>query len=209
MSRPPRNPPASLWLVTRTEPQDVSSQPSEDHELDWSILMARAQDGDSVAYRRLLKGIAPYLRALAARRHREPSDQDDAVQDVLLCVHAIRHTYDPARPFGPWLTAIANRRMVDRLRRQGRRNRYETPLTELHGSVAADAPRLPTDHRALEAALAALPPGQRRAVRLLKLEELSLKEAEAVSGISMASLKVTVHRALKTLRSLMSDRSQP
>lgn len=209
MSQPPRNPRASLRLVTRTEPQDASSQPSEDHELDWSILMARAQDGDRVAYRRLLTGMAPYLRSLAARRHREPSDQDDAVQDVLLCVHAIRHTYDPARPFGPWLTAIANRRMVDRLRRQGRRNRYETPLTEQHESVAADPARLPTDLRALEAALAALPPGQRRAVRLLKLEELSLQEAEAASGISIASLKVTVHRALKTLRSLMSDRSQP
>jgi len=209
MSQPPRNSPASLRLVTRTEPQDASSQPSEDHELDWSILMARAQDGDSVAYRRLLTGIAPYLRSLAARRHREPNDQEDAVQDVLLCVHAIRHTYDPARPFGPWLTAIANRRIVDRLRRQGRRNRYETPLTAQHESVAADPARLPTDHRALEAALAVLPPGQRRAVHLLKLEELSLKDAEAASGISIASLKVTVHRALKTLRSLMSDRSQP
>jgi len=28
---------------------------------------------------------------------------EDAVQDVLLAIHEKRHTYDPARPFGPWL----------------------------------------------------------------------------------------------------------
>jgi len=48
-------------------------------ELDWSILMARAQDGDANAYRRLLESITPYLRAHAARCHRNPSDVEDAV----------------------------------------------------------------------------------------------------------------------------------
>src|SRR5215470_9052440 len=62
---------------------------------DWSALMARAQDGDRLAYRLLLLDVTPYLRALAARCFKEPSDAEDAVQDVLLTVHAIRHTYDP------------------------------------------------------------------------------------------------------------------
>ncbi|MGT2467816.1 sigma factor (plasmid) [Mesorhizobium atlanticum] len=47
-------------------------------------------------------------------------------------MHSIRHTYDPARPFGPWLVAIANRRFVDRLRRQGRTRARETPPTARH-----------------------------------------------------------------------------
>src|SRR5437879_3846446 len=89
-------------------------------DLDWSILMARAQGGDGEAYRRLLTEIAPYLRSLARQHHRDPGDVDDTVQDVLVTVHAIRHTYDPHRPFGPWLVAIAKRRIIDRLRRQGR-----------------------------------------------------------------------------------------
>jgi len=84
---------------------------------DWSDLMANAQDGDRHAYRALLEDMVPYLRALAARRFEEPAGVDDAVQDVLLTVHAVRHTYDPHRPFGPWLVAIANRRIIDRLRR--------------------------------------------------------------------------------------------
>jgi RNA polymerase sigma-70 factor (ECF subfamily) len=79
--------------------------------------MARAQSGDRQAYRRLLDEITPYLRSLAVKSHRDPRDIEDTVQDVLLSVHSIRHTYDPARPFGPWLVAIAHRRIVDRLRR--------------------------------------------------------------------------------------------
>ena len=86
-------------------------------DVDWSILMARGQAGDAISYRRLLEEISPYLRSVAARCHRNKSDVEDAVQDVLVTVHAIRATYDPMRPFGPWLLAIANRRIVDRLRR--------------------------------------------------------------------------------------------
>jgi DNA-directed RNA polymerase specialized sigma24 family protein len=96
-------------------------------ELDWSILMARAQGGDRLAYHRLLREIAPVLRSLARRRYGSPNEIEDAVQDVLLTVHAIRRTYDPTRPFGPWLTTIANRRFVDRLRRQGRKQAREIP----------------------------------------------------------------------------------
>jgi hypothetical protein len=61
-------------------------------EDEWAGLMARAQEGDAAAYRHLLAAIAPYLRALAARYHRVPQDMEDSVQDILLTVHAIRHT---------------------------------------------------------------------------------------------------------------------
>ncbi|MGH8788516.1 MAG: sigma factor, partial [Cupriavidus necator] len=106
-----------------------SSEPAvrrSDGSADWSMAMARAQGGDREAYRRLLEDITPYIRALAARQVRNRSDLEDTVQDVLLTVHAVRHTYDPARPFGPWLVAIVNRRIVDGLRRRGRIGSHET-----------------------------------------------------------------------------------
>ena len=56
------------------------------------------------------------------------------------------------------------------------------------------------DAAALRAAVAGLPSGQRRAIKLLKLEEMSLKEAAAASGMSIAALKVATHRAVGTLR---------
>ncbi len=180
-------------------------------DVDWSILMARAQDGDRSAYHRLLQEIAPYLRSLAARRHRDPTDAEDAVQDILLTIHSIRQTYDPARPFGPWLITIANRRFIDRLRRQGRVRARETPLTTEHETFSEPRANLgeSTDRRELEGAIAELPPRQQQAIRLLKLREMSLKEAAVASGMSITSLKVNTHRALKNLRKMLVDRSEP
>jgi RNA polymerase sigma-70 factor (ECF subfamily) len=180
-------------------------------DTDWAILMAHAQDGDKAAYQRLLQEITPYLRSLAARRHRDPSDIEDAVQDILLTVHSIRQTYDPTRPFGPWLVTIANRRFIDRLRRQGRKRDRETPLMPEHETFSEPQANLDErpDRHELEKAIGELPPMQRRAIELLKLKEMSLKEASTASGMSIASLKVNVHRAVKSLRKVFVDRSEP
>ena len=173
------------------------------HELDWSPCMARAQGGDKDAYRRLLESVTPYLRSLARGSFRGPADIEDAVQDVLLTVHAIRHTYDPARPFGPWLVAIAHRRIVDCLRRQGRSRTREVALEEEHetfSTLQANFLETASDGRALRDAIERLPSGQRDAVRMLKLNEMSLKEAAAASGMSVPALKVAAHRGLKNLK---------
>ena len=175
--------------------------------MDWSILMARAQAGEGVAYRRLLDEVSPYLRSLAARRHRDPSDVEDAVQDILLTIHAIRATYDPTRPFGPWLLAIASRRLIDRLRRQGRRRSRETALMATHETFPDGQRNMEDilDRHRLDAAIESLPHQQMQAIRLLKLKELSLKEAAVESKTSVAALKVATHRALRSLRKILSD----
>jgi len=167
--------------------------------------MARAQDGDREAYRRLLEDVTPYLRSIAAQHFQNSGDIEDAVQEVLLTVHAVRHTYDPARPFGPWLVAIANRRVVDGLRRQGRSRAREVALDIEHETFAAPQANLAetaSDGRMLRDAIEQLPSGQRDAVRMLKLQEMSLKEAAAASGMSIAALKVATHRGLKNLRKI-------
>ncbi|MDA8108901.1 MAG: sigma-70 family RNA polymerase sigma factor [Betaproteobacteria bacterium] len=181
-------------------------------DLDWSILMARSQAGDRLAYRRLLEDVAPYLRALALERLHDRGDAEDAVQDALLTVHALRHTYDPARPFGPWLVTIARRRIIDVLRRRGRARSRETALDAEHETFAAPGTNLgeaAADAGALREALERLPAGQRRALRLLKLEEMSLREAALASGKSVAALKVLTHRGLKRLRQLLGEGSPP
>ena len=197
-----------LKIVSSSPPAARESEPGKD--IDWSILMAHAQSGDAEAYRRLLDEVTPFLRSLAARRQRHPADIEDAVQDILITVHRVRITYDPMRPFGPWLVAIANRRLIDQLRRNIRRSRRETSMAAEH-EIYAD-PRANADEEVeryrLGAALDRLPPGQQQAIRLLKLNELSLKEASAVSGLSIAALKVATHRALKSLRELLSKGSE-
>jgi len=188
--------------------KDLAASGTEDHDRDRAMLMARAQAGEREAYRRLLEDITPFIRALAARRLHDASEVEDAVQDVLLTVHMIRHTYDPARPFAPWLAAIANRRIIDRLRRQMRRNLRQTTLSSKQETFSAPEANLGDaglDAVALRAAIERLPPGQRQAIKLLKLGEMSLREAATASGMSIVALKVATHRALATLRKALEN----
>ena len=208
MSSSPQNRGLNLSLVYEATPgSELNAGQGEpaSRTLDWSIYMARAQGGDREAYRRLLEQIAPYLRALAVRRMQDRGDIEDTVQEALMSVHAVRHTYDPGRPFGPWLVAIANRRIVDALRRRGRASSRETVLDaddETFAAPETNYHETASDGRALREALESLPQGQRDAIRMLKLEEMSLKEAAAASGMSIAALKVATHRGLKSLRNL-------
>jgi RNA polymerase sigma-70 factor (ECF subfamily) len=201
---------ASLTLVASTSPESAA-----DGRRDLSSYMARAQDGDRDAYRTLLEDVTPYLRSLAVRCFKDASDVEDAVQDVLLTVHVVRHVYDPSRPFGPWLLAIANRRMIDRLRRQTRAKVRDIALAAEHVTLSGGQANLPPriedslpDEAALHDAIENLPPDQRQAIRLLKLKEMSLKEAARTSGRSVAALKVATHRAIANLRKLMRPPSE-
>lgn len=75
-------------------------------EAEWGAWMAAAQGGNAAAYRRLLDEVSVWLRRYYQHRL-PPGMTDDAVQDALIAIHEKRHTYDPDRPFGPWLGAIA------------------------------------------------------------------------------------------------------
>ncbi|WJR81268.1 sigma-70 family RNA polymerase sigma factor [Bradyrhizobium sp. NP1] len=203
---PEGNPPSAphLFVIRPNQParQGTAS--------DWSGRMALAQAGNRQEYRALLLEIEPYIRSIARRCFKHEADVEDAVQDVLLTIHAIRHTYDPGRPFAPWLTAIANRRLIDRLRRQTRKAAREIELTAEHETFSqAPANRDEMAERALLDAIERLPPDQRDAVRMLKLNEMSLKDASKSSGRSVSALKVATHRAVANLRRLLKGGHVP
>ncbi|PWT86378.1 MAG: RNA polymerase subunit sigma [Blastocatellia bacterium] len=168
--------------------------------------MRLAQAGDRDAYTELLTFIAPRIRRMIRRRRRFLSvdDVEDLVQDVLLSVHQVRATYDPSRPFFPWLFAIVTHRLADAGRRYGRRDAHEVELDEQDVTFADLAANTVDesvgDVEALEQAIRSLPTGQRQAIKLLKLQELSLKEASAVTGLGIGALKVATHRAMVALR---------
>jgi RNA polymerase sigma-70 factor (ECF subfamily) len=168
--------------------------------------MAAAQDGDSVAYETLLREIVPALRVFVGARLRESAASEDVVQNVLLSLHRARHTYQPPRPFGPWLRAIARNATADALRARGRRAERETALVDVERIAderepsRADAPLSPR----LARALAELPPAHREAVELIHVRELSVAEAAAQAGVSVSALKVRAHRGYKALRKLLA-----
>jgi RNA polymerase sigma-70 factor (ECF subfamily) len=174
-------------------------------------LMCAAQGGDRDAYRMLLREIAPMVRRIVHGRFpflaRE--EAEDLVQDILLTIHSVRATYDSARPFMPWLVAIARHRSADMARRYARKRGREVAVDVLPETSAEDGTNpeeVYGDAEALRRAVSALPEGQRIAIELLKLKEMSLKEAASVSGMSIGALKVATHRATRALRSALGPK---
>jgi RNA polymerase sigma-70 factor (ECF subfamily) len=167
--------------------------------------MVRAQDGDQAAYCRLLKAIVPVIRGMARRRiYQDEALLEDVVQDVLLTVHRVRHTYDPDRPFLPWLSAIVSARAIDALRARGRRQSWEVIDEEAvfaHADGAApDAQGELAAGQQVDDLLSRLPDRQRRMVELVHLCEMSLAEAAAASSTTLGAVKSVLHRAFTTLR---------
>jgi RNA polymerase sigma-70 factor (ECF subfamily) len=168
--------------------------------------MLAAQRGDADAYAALMQELAARVRRIVRHRRAflEHADIEDLVQDVLLSVHAVRATYDTTRPFIPWLLAIIRNRLADAARRYARHGAREVVVDDVDVTFFSESTNAMTttygDPEALREAIADLPAGQRSAIELLKLRELSLKEAAAVSGSSVGALKVATHRAMDALR---------
>lgn len=172
-----------------------------DQEQELRRLMTCAQDGDRQAYEDLLTRVSGLVRAFVRRRVGNIGWADDVVQECLVALHRARHTYDPNRPFAPWLYAIAQNRLVDALRAQRR-----LLLREIHPEAAwPELGRRPEQerdaiHRDLRRAVADLPDNQRRVIELLKFEDLSVREVAAKLGMSESNVKVTAHRGYRALR---------
>jgi RNA polymerase sigma-70 factor (ECF subfamily) len=185
---------------------------TDSHQDDLGRLMQAAQRGDSACYRELLRIVMPRIRAIVMRQRgfAGSAEAEDLVQDVLLSLHAVRATYDSSRPFVPWLLAIVRNRLVDGARRYARTAGREVRIveddvtfSELEANV--DIEEL-GDADTLRDAVRELPHGQRQAIELLKLQELSLNEAAEKSGSSVGALKVATHRAMATLRRTLGSK---
>ena len=172
---------------------------ADDH---WRALMMAAQTGDAAAYRRLLVEVGSWLQSYYSRRL-PPSMVEDASQEVLLSLHAKRHTYDPAKPFGPWLAAIARYKWIDRLRAM-----KDCATEELPEEIPVRDPgEALHSARSLEALLERIKPAQANAIRLVKLEGLSIKEAAERLDQTIALVKVNIHRGLRQLSELAQEES--
>ena len=177
---------------------------------DLSALMRLARQGDDEAYRRLLGQVAVWLRAVVRRglvsAGRGPAESEDVVQETLLAVHLKRETWDPSRPIGPWLRAIARHKLADHLRRRGFHDHVDIDewsnapelAVEVETPAAIDSRRL----------LASLPERQRTIVQEISLEGHSAADVAARLGMSEGAVRVALHRALKALAAFYR-REQP
>src|SRR3954468_5405381 len=160
--------------------------------------MRAAVAGDEAAYRRLLGAVAPVLRAVARRglsRAGQPVDQsEDIVQDILLAVHLKRHTWDANAPFAPWLFAIARNKLIDHLRRRGRR--VFVDIDDFAETLAGEPAGESVPARELAAHLKTLPARQRDVLQAIAVDSESIRATAAKLSISEGAVRVALHRAL-------------
>jgi RNA polymerase sigma-70 factor (ECF subfamily) len=147
-------------------------------EETFRVLMTRAQSGDKQAYAVLLEQVGKWLRRFFAQKI-APDAVDDLVQDTLISLHRKRASYDPARPFA-----------ADELQDQHSEASHE----DVVGAKIS-----------IDGLLRRLPDGQAMAIRLVKIDGLSISEACAKCGQSEPLVKVNIHRGLKKLAALIES----
>jgi len=167
----------------------------------WSKLMVRIKAGDHGAYRRLLDEIGPLLYNYVRRRVFDSQLVGDVYQDMMLRFHKAHHTYEPHRPLGPWLFAVAQNAILDSLGKRRKFVEREIPMEFLPepGHVNGDGGLDDELYKALQN----LPELNRKAVELLKLKGFSLEEASQQLNISVTALKARAHRGYLQLRDEM------
>jgi RNA polymerase sigma-70 factor (ECF subfamily) len=159
--------------------------------------MERAQQGEKEAFHDLFKEIGPLITRFVRRRLFDQQQVEDVCQEVLIAVYQSRRTYQPARPFEPWLFAIVRNVTGRYLRRNRLWSAWEAPIDDIPEVGTEDDSGLAVEW---QEALGQLSPTQIEALRLTKLVGLSVAEASERTGASVGTMKVRVHRAYESLR---------
>ena len=175
-------------------------------ESRWSALMVSAQAGNQDDYRVLLKELGDVVHRFLCSRFGHHHFIEDCVQEALVAMHHARHTYDPRRPFRPWLFAIVRHKTIDILRKQRTREKAADQFTR-EQEVLSQSPGTPHPGEGMhgEGLLAQLPEQHREILVLTKVIGYSIAEAAGKLGISQSATKVRVHRAVHKLRRLLEE----
>jgi len=175
-------------------------------------LVGRALAGDRSAFGLLVERHRGLLRGVVLRLVRDPGLADDAVQDAIVTALVGLDRLRAPASFGPWLAGIG----LNTGRRLVRGRRPDSSLDELLGGTdggwpadAAPSPEAVVEAAELAArvatAVAALPPGQARAVASFYLAGMSYAETAEHLGVPVGAVRTRLHKARGTLRAALAE----
>ncbi|KTQ86455.1 hypothetical protein NS226_17905 [Aureimonas ureilytica] len=162
-------------------------------------LLRAALQGDDRAYGAFLREAASALRAFASRRAPAAPgyDPEDLVQEILMAVHAKRHTWREGDPVAPWLFAIARYKAVDAYRKHGRKLEVDIDeFAEILASPTAEAVPTPRD---VSRAVESLDGRQRAVVSSISVDGRSIGETAEKLKISEGAVRIAFHRGLAAI----------
>ena len=149
---------------------------------------------------------------------REAADADEAVQDAFIKVFQHIEQYRNDLPFEVWFTRILVNASLDRLKARARQQRWISHSTDedngrqadqVAGHEASNERRLLAKERWAQVteAVAGLPDRQRLVFTLCHLDERTPAEISAATGMSQATVRVHLFRALRKLRGVLGGQA--
>lgn len=169
-------------------------------------LMNRIARGEEAAVAEVMEQYGSLVWAIARRLTRNPSDAEDAVQEIFTDIWRSAHRFDPtAGSEKVFITTIARRRLIDRMRRLS--NRVQTESTDVLDELGFHTPDTAAEI-SLEAERAAkvvaqLRPEQRKVIELGLLHGLSHSDIARVTGMPLGTVKTFMRRGLIQVREMM------
>lgn len=166
--------------------------------------MQAALGGDERAYTALLEATSQIARRMIVRKISNPDAAEDVVQEVLLAVHKARRTYEPRRPFMPWLASIVHYKVNDWLRKHySNRSAAHVPIDDVLHFLCEDVTEPDHSHEFIQEVMQHLTEGQKTVIEAMYGRELSVAETAQALQMSESAVKVTAHRAYKKLREVL------
>lgn len=171
---------------------------------DDAALAGDAAKGDQRAFATLVARHQAGVAHLVSRFCNDPDLREDLVQEVFVKAYLNLGTLRNGSVFRGWLHRIASNTCIDWLRRQKAEAGVVAGLEESLPDER-DLGRLEAREarRRLEEALTVLRPADRTLMVLLGLEEKSVEEVAALTGLTRVNVKVRAFRARKKLKAFL------
>ncbi|MDZ4841692.1 MAG: sigma-70 family RNA polymerase sigma factor [Hyphomicrobium aestuarii] len=172
-----------------------------ERDVEWAAQMRASLSGDVAAYRAVLASLTIFLRGEVrrgfARYGNGGADAEDVVQETLLAIHLKRETWRTDEPLIPWVRAIARNKLIDSLRRGGRR--INVPIDDYENVLAAPEPSQHLSEKDATEVLSQLKGRQRDIVEAISLNGASIRETATKFNVTEGAVRVALHRGLSTL----------
>jgi RNA polymerase sigma-70 factor (ECF subfamily) len=174
---------------------------------DNESVFARIAAGEQSAVADCMEQVGGLVWSLARRWSDNADDAEDATQEIFLELWKSAHRYDAAAGSeAVFVSTIARRRMIDRLRYKERRPKTETLDEEQSWQFAdpnADRGALAAEAEIASRAVRTLKPEQQEILLMGVVEGMTHSEIAAATGKPLGTVKTQLRRGLIKVRELI------